>query len=101
MSASGTSETNCGARTSILLVPLIGFLVSRLAIRQLPAANVLTACFSAAMAAQPLRPSSQLGVRYTKGAGAYEKEQKSGARQPFLGVQPSRQWQASGRELQP
>lgn len=83
MSASGTSETNYGARTSILLVPPIGFLASGLAMRQLPAANVLTACFSAAMAAQPQRPSSQLGVRYTRGADALRKGAEVGSEAAF------------------
>ena len=63
-----------------------GRLASRLAIRQLPAASVLTACsscFSAVVAAQPLRPSSQLGGRYTSGAGAYEKGAEVGSEAAF------------------
>lgn len=126
--AKRTAGQQLGRGTSILLVPPIGYLqrspcgrlASRLAKRQLPAANALTACsscFSAAMAAQPLRRrrswasafpqpaeicpriidknqpirSTQStvrtysvdasGLRDTRGAGAYEKEQKSEARE--------------------
>ena len=82
MSASGTSETNYGADQHFAGAP--NWFPGKWAGNAAATRSQRFDCmFSAAMAAQPLRPSSQLGVRYTRGAGALRKGAEVGSEAAF------------------